>query len=133
MAAVLMDCVNVVDPLQVFVAANAALNYETAATMRTRSLETEMLLCLSGGRSIRTALATFGVSSSTTRLLVGLFGTSDGNGDGEASAADVVAGLVSGTEVAPAELMASSDAVVVAEVPPVCWSCLRRQGTVDRN
>ena len=79
-------------------AAFAARAAATRGRSRTRSPCTELVLAMSGGRNIGTALATFGLSEAARHLVVCRFDA--GEGDGDAAVAAVQGTLVSLDELA---------------------------------
>ena len=79
-------------------AAFAARAAATRGRARTRSPCTELVLALSGGRNIGTALATFGLSDQAKHLVVCRFDA--GEGDGDAAVAAVQGTLVPLDELA---------------------------------
>lgn len=83
-AAAFVNASVVVDPFALHLAAHKALAAQAAGRLATRSLHSELLLCLSPGNNISDALRRFGPSASTSSLIVARF---DGEEDEAAQAA----------------------------------------------
>ncbi|CAH8494142.1 unnamed protein product [Dicrocoelium dendriticum] len=72
---VFLDAANIFAPRHIEAAVNQALLHLSSGSLITNDFATEVIFCLSPTRSIKHALATFGASSETRRLLAAVICT----------------------------------------------------------
>eukprot|EP00802_Teleaulax_amphioxeia_P023357 Tamp_23922.p1 GENE.Tamp_23922~~Tamp_23922.p1 ORF type:complete len:182 (+),score=41.59 Tamp_23922:2-547(+) len=68
-----IDAAMVADVFHLQAAANKALYAHSKDALTTHGIHTELIFCMLGGRSISTALSTFGISSTSKALIVAIF------------------------------------------------------------